>query len=93
MKLLDLYKETDIDLEKAMTLSTNNGGVVTAQIGDALLFIEEMKIHQELNFLHYLVTSKDKPTQESITSFLKHLFFDGALSKQFVQWQRNYRAA
>jgi len=93
MKIVDLYKNTEVDLEKTVTLSTNNGGVLTFQIVDALVFIEEMKIQEELKFLHYLATSKDKPTQDSITSFLKHLFFDVSLSKQFVQWQRNCSAA
>jgi len=48
MKILDVYKKTEVDLEKIITLSTSNGGIVTAQIGDALLFVDEMKIQEEL---------------------------------------------
>ena len=93
MKILNLFSKTAIDLEQTITLSTSNGGVVTAQLNDALLFLEDANIKQELSFLHHLVTSTEHLTQESIVSFLKHLFFDSALAKQFVQWQRDSRAA
>lgn len=92
MKILKLYEQTELDLNMTITLSTNSGGVVTIQIYDALLFIEEANLKGEQEFLSYLV-SQEKPTQESIVSFLKHLFFDSALAKQFVQWQRNDNVA
>jgi len=93
MKIINLFKNTEINLDKTMTLSTNSGGVVTAQIYDALLFLEEIKLQEELLFLQHLLTSSTKPTQESILSFLKHLFFDASLAKQFVRWQRDARVA
>jgi len=92
MKILKLYEQTNIDLNMTITLSTNSGGVMTVQINDALLFIEEANLKSEQEFLSYLV-SQEKPTQESIVSFLKHLFFDSALAKQFVRWQRNDNVA
>lgn len=92
MKIVKLYEQTDLDLNMTITLSTNSGGVVTVQIYDALLFIEEVNLKGEQEFLSYLV-SQEKPTQESIVSFLKHLFFDANLAKQFVQWQRNDNVA
>lgn len=92
MKILKLYEQTELDLNVTITLSTNSGGVVTVQIYDALLFIEEASLKGELEFLSYLV-SQERPTQESIVSFLKHLFFDSVLAKQFVQWQRNDNVA
>jgi len=76
-----------------MTLSTNSGGLVTVQLHDALLFLEEMKINDELTFLHHLVSSSAQTSQESITGFFKHLFFYTTLAKQFVQWQRGSRVA
>ena len=88
MKILNLYEQIGIDLNTTMTLSTNNGGVLTVQLYDALLFIEEINLRQELSFLEHLALSKDKLTEQSIVSFFKHLFFDGALAKQFVEWQR-----
>lgn len=88
MKILKLYEQTELDLNMTITLSTNSGGVVTVQVYDALVFIEEVNLKSEQEFLFYLV-SQEKPTQESIVSFLKHLFFDSALAKEFVQWQRN----
>ncbi|MFC2073766.1 hypothetical protein ACFLR3_00800 [Campylobacterota bacterium] len=93
MKILDLYEQIGIDLNTTMSLSTNNGGVVTVQLYDALLFIEEINLRQELSFLEHLALSKDKPTEQSIVSFFKHLFFDGSLAKQFVQWQRSHKVA
>jgi hypothetical protein len=93
MNILNLFKNTDIDLEKTITLATNNGGVVTTQVQDALLFLEDTNIKEELSFLHHLVSSTQHLTQESITSFLKHLFFDSTLAKQFVQWQRSPKVA
>ena len=92
MKIVKLYEQTELDLNMTITLSTNSGGVVTVQIYDALLFIEEVNLKGEQEFLSYLV-SQEKPTQESIISFLKHLFFDANLAKQFVQWQRNDNVA
>jgi len=92
MKILKLYEQTNLDLNMTITLSTNSGGVVAVQIYDALLFIEEVNLKSEQEFLSYLV-SQEKPTQESIVSFLKHLFFDSTLAKQFVQWQRNDNVA
>ena len=93
MKIVKLFEQFTIDLSQTLTLSTNNGGVVTIEIYDALLFIEETQIREELEFLNHLATSKDKPSQASITSFLKHLFFDAALARLFVQWQRSHKAA
>ena len=92
MKILKLYEQTDLDLHVTITLSTNSGGVVTVQLYDALLFIEAANLKSEQEFLSYLV-SQEKPTQESIVSFLKHLFFDSTLAKQFVQWQRSDNVA
>ncbi len=92
MKILKLYEQTKLDLNMTITLSTSIGGVVTVQIYDALVFIEEANLKGEQEFLSYLV-SQEKPTQESIVSFLKHLFFDATLAKQFVKWQRNDNVA
>jgi hypothetical protein len=57
MTILNLLKNTNIDLAKTITLATNNGGIVTTQIQDALLFFEDSNNKEELSFLHHLVTS------------------------------------
>jgi len=88
MNILNLYKNLEINLDKTMTFSTNNGGVITAQMQDAFLFIQDFKLNDELEFLKYLASSKEKPSQDSIISFLRHLFFDAKLAKNFVSWQR-----
>ena len=92
MNILKLYEQTELDLNMTITLLTNCGGVVTVQIYDALVFIEDANLKSEQEFLSYLAT-QEKPTQESIVSFLKHLFFDSTLAKQFVQWQKNDNVA
>lgn len=91
MNILELYK--NLDLDKTITLSTNNGGVLTIQIHDAFIFMNDIKLKDELEFLEHLANSKSKPTQETIDGFLKHLLFDAKLAKKFVQWQRNAHAA
>ena len=93
MNILQSYQETSIDLEKVITISTNSGGVLTAQLQDAFLYIQDNRLKDEISFLDYLVHAKEKPTQDAIDSFFKHLFFDASLAKQFVLWQRGTKVA
>jgi hypothetical protein len=82
-----LLKTPTIDLYKTLTSTLNNGGAVTFQIHDAIEFIQERKLSNEIEFLLHLYQT-DALTQNALECFLKHMMFNKETASTFVQWQR-----
>ena len=82
-----MLEKTSLDLSKTLTISVNNGGAVSFEIHDALEFIYTKKLKNEIEFLSYLLQTKALD-QNSLESFLKHLFYKKESARLFTQWQR-----
>ena len=82
--LLDIFEINSIDTETTITQSTNNGGAVTFQISDALMYIWQHQCTAEIDFLLHLNSTKEL-TPYAVEHMFKHFFFDHTEAKRFVR--------
>jgi len=89
LRIIDfLSQDQNIFTDKIITQATNNGGAVTYQVSDVILFIFSNDFTQEIEFIEYLI-KMEKITQIIIESLFKHLLFETKIALEFVAWQRD----
>jgi hypothetical protein len=85
--LINAFEKNGVDIEKTITQPTNNGGAVTFQISDVLIYVCEHRLIGEIDFLLHL-ESTNQLTHNAVEHLFKHFFFNRLEAKRFVQWKR-----
>lgn len=90
--IMKKFEKTNVELDKTITQATNNGGAVSYQIMDALEYIYDKKVKDEISFIEHLVDT-NQATHESIEHFVRHFLFDSSSAVKFVEWKRDVISA